>query len=250
MQVLQVLVDREGFRRVRSNALKLSTLEELFREAATPASRADLVVLPAGYLTAASESEVPARIADVARCAKNNGVAVVFGVDLPKGKRNGDDRARTRRVTTGRIPYWGVALDNTGATLGVWRQQSIRSKDAGIAPELAANKRLVKIAGKTVAILVCGEIFNATYRDSMRAETFDVVIDVGHESMSTGVVPALTNIVGKGNRWALHSHHVKVGTAQAHGIGPGGSNVGVRSTGAWREVPTGGWRVFTTTRVV
>lgn len=250
MQVLQVLVDREGFRRVRSNSFKLNTLELLLHEAAKATPRIELVVLPAGYLTAATEKEVPARIAEVANCARAHRVAVVFGVDLPRGKKNGDDRARARRVSKGRLPYWGVALDAAGATLGVWRQQSVRSGDVHIAPHLDAKKRLVTIAGKRVAVLICGEIFNANYRDDMRAESFDVVLAIGHESMATGVVPALANIVAKGKRWALHSHHVKVGTAQAHGIGPGGANLGVRSTGNWRRVPVGGCAIFTTTRTV
>lgn len=250
MQALQVLVDRERFRQVRANAPKLNTLEHLLREAASANPRVDLVVLPAGYLTAATKQAVSVCVAAVGKLAKQHGVAVVFGVDLPRAKGNGDDRARARRVATGRIPYWGFALDKSGATLGQWRQQSIRSGDVRIAPPLNARQRLVQIAGRSVAVMVCGEIFNARYRDQMRAENFDVVIDIGHESMSTGVVPALMNIVDGRNRWALHSHHVKVGSAQAHAIEPGGQNAGVRSTGAWREVPPGGWRVFTTMRTV
>lgn len=250
MQVLQVLVDRERFRQIRANAPKLRTLEHLFREASLATPRVDLVVLPAGYLTAATQQAVSVCAAAVAKLAKRHGVAVVFGVDLPRAKGKGDERARVRRVARGRIPYWGFALDKTGAVLGQWRQQSMRSKDIRIAPQFNAGQRLVQIAGKAVAVMVCGEIFNARYRDQMRAENFDVVIDIGHESMATGVVPALANIVDGHSRWALHSHHVKVGTAQAHAIEPGGQNAGVRSTGAWREVPSGGWRVFTTTRSV
>lgn len=250
MQVLQVLVDRERFRQIRANAPKLLALEHLFREAASATPRVDLVVLPAGYLTAATQQAVSVCVAAVAQLAKQHGVAVVFGVDLPRAKGKGDERARVRRVARGRIPYWGFALDKVGAVLGQWRQQSMRSKDVHIAPGFDARKRLVQIAGQTVAVMVCGEIFNANYRDRMRAENFDIVVDIGHESMATGVVPALANIVDGRNRWALHSHHVKVGSAQAHAIEPGGKNAGVRSTGAWREVPSGGWRVFTTSRVV
>lgn len=250
MQIQQVLVDRRWFRRLRANASKLGALEYVLASAAATTPRTNLVVLPAGFLTAKSRATIPACVAAVAKLALHHRVAVVFGVDLPRAKGGAEERARVRRVKQSSLPYWGFVIDQNGQTLGAWRQQSSHSADAGTAPALAAQKRIVTLGSKTIAVMLCGEIFNANYRTAMRAEAFDVLIDIGHKSMNTGVVPALKNIVDGRQRWALHTHHVKVGDAKAHAIAPGGLNVGIRSTGGWRRFPANGWLMFTTTRTI
>lgn len=262
MNVTQVLVDRTGRRLVSSNAAKLATLAALLPELVR-SQKSELVVFPAGYLTAARETEIPKLVAAVAAEAKNAGVAVVFGIDLPdrfggdkKGRAKGDsDKARTRAsnkaVVLGTLPYWGCAIDANGAVLGEWRQQSVRSDQASFAPpSLNPPPRFVTIAGKRVAVLLCGELFNANYRSEVRAQSFDLLLDIGHESMAAGVIPSLVNVLGGQKRWAIHTHHVKVGLARALAVDATGANVSAPSIGQWRGVPTGGYQVFATTRSV
>lgn len=248
MNVSQVLVDRDVFRDVASNANKLAALSALLPQLAN-ADKSDLVVLPAGYLTASKPSDITPLVTAVASEAKRAGVAVAFGVDL-RVVKNPKKQASPKRIRTGGLPYWVVAVGSNGATLGQWQQQSVRAADAATAPPLNASSRLVHVASKTVAVLACGEIFNANYRAVMRAQPFDVLVDLGHCSMGTGVIPALTSIVGSRQRWAVHTHHVKVGQAKALAIDANGTNSSAPSFGQWRTVQPGGVSVFTHTRTI
>src|SRR4051812_29063113 len=118
MRLMQTVIASDGFRDPESNSDRHALLEALLDVA--HAEKAKVLVLPGGFVTAASEGTVDAHAAEIGRRAAARGMAVFGGIDLPDSgtaKRKGGKGS-------GGLPYFGFATAADGRPLGVWRQVS------------------------------------------------------------------------------------------------------------------------------
>jgi hypothetical protein len=210
MKLLQTLVSAEGFRTEASNAERLGLLQKLIGLARRKSAR--LLVVPAGFLTAAAEAEVPACISEVSEPATAAGIAVLGGVDVvsPASKRApGIDEL----VRDGRLPFFGFAVGPVSLPDGSghpWRQTSIDNRSAEWVPDDAVpgDGRLAGVQGRRVGVLVCGELFSWRARQGVGRARCDLVVDLGHGGMGQGLIPAMRSVAGEGNCPVVHSQHL------------------------------------------
>jgi hypothetical protein len=209
------LVSPHGFREPGHNEHRLGRLRELLTRLA--AERLAFVAIPAGYLTVRTEDDVTPAVAEIADTVETSGVAVIGGVDVIHPKRGKADVATDDLVADGRLPYFGFAAfpSSVTADVPVWRQASTTNwnGNAGLAPEetLPGRSRLVECGGRTVLPLLCGELFNWRVRERASELVPHLVIDVGHISMGTGVIPAMRNVANAAGCPVAHTQHVKNG---------------------------------------
>src|SRR5437763_16747851 len=85
MRFVQTLISTAGFRDPAANPGRLALVADLVRLSGRVG--AQLLVLPAGVLTARSEGELSDRIAEVAELADGAGLAVIGGVEVADGPR-------------------------------------------------------------------------------------------------------------------------------------------------------------------
>src|SRR5437870_12274646 len=107
MKLLQTVVSSAGFRSVDSNADRLELFEKLLQVASRAA--VPLLVIPAGFLTAQSENEVPALIGEMERRAKATEIAVIGGVDVV-GQVSKKSKSVDDLVRAGQLPFFGFAI--------------------------------------------------------------------------------------------------------------------------------------------
>src|SRR5436309_19516 len=108
MRLVQTLVANVGFRDPACNAERLAVIGDLVRLAQRV--EAQLLLLPAGVLTASAEGDVADRVAEVADLAGSAGVAVAGGVDVAdapaKAARGAKGRGAVEGlVAEGRLPF-------------------------------------------------------------------------------------------------------------------------------------------------
>ena len=210
MKIVQTVVSSHGFRDQAANPDRVALLGDLARLCASEDAR--LLLIPAGFLTADSEENVPELVQEVRRVAKVAGVAVIGGIDV-NGAVSKRSLSMEEAVREGRIGYFGFA-----AGAGVmpskgrcWRQTSITSADAKDFPQdsIPGAERVVRVDGLRIAILICGELFNWKIRNAVSEMGSDLVVDIGHVSMGTGTIPAMRSVAKKSECPVAHSHHLK-----------------------------------------
>jgi hypothetical protein len=149
MQIITTVVPSVGQGEVNQNAARVQIVRDVIASA-----KGDLLVCPAGLLRAPSEGrvlKVAQPLLDAAKAAK---LAIIFGVDAaPYG-----------RIKRGPPPFFLVAWSPRDGVQR-WQQRSRSSADAGeVSDELAGERRVLHVAGKVVAPVACGEIFNPAIR--------------------------------------------------------------------------------------
>jgi len=147
---------------------------------------ADVLVLPGGYFTS-DDYQSRQRIANsLANEAKRLGIAVVFGVDEEStGPSNSGVKGKKQQSSTGLslYPMYAYVWSPTDNKKHWWQQRSIVAvKRQKPLINAYAEVRLVKIGAETLAVLLCGEIFNQHIRDALRncKSRPNVVADLGH----------------------------------------------------------------------
>jgi len=221
--MLQTLVSRTGFREPTSNVERLAMLDELLEVAV--GERADLLVLPGGYLAAETEGRVASMVGEVERRAEASRVAVIGGVDVQHGGHEPKRPGKSGRPTS--LPYFAFAVGPVEPSVAgtSWQQTSSTNANAGEVAEASVpgRGRVVTAAGSRVGTLICGELFSCRARQSFCELDLDLVLDLGHESMGTGVTKAMENIGRNGECAVAHSQHVAPwGNASLHFIRAGG----------------------------
>ena len=210
MRMLQVVISRSGFRQVAGNPERLLMLDILILLAVR--LRARLLLIPAGFLAARNEQEMRELVIEIGRRALAAGIAVIGGVDAAwvatKRARTLDDAVRA-----GRLPFFGFAVG--AVTLAPdsahpWRQVSIDNQNAEYVTgqNIPGAGRMVLIDGFSVAVLVCGELFNRRARASIGALRPCLVVDTGHESMGQGLIPAMRSAARAAGCPVAHAHHL------------------------------------------
>jgi len=210
MRLIQTVASAEGFRDGASNQGRLGLLEELIRLSKREAAR--LLLVPACFLTARSEDDVPALMADVDRLASGAEVAVIGGVDVagPASKRAPtiDDLVRN-----GRLPYFGFAIGRVALAADsgrLWRQTSVNHSNADQIPNEAVpgGERVVTVDGIRMGVLICGELFSWRARQGIGKAGARLVVDVGHSGMGQGLIPAMRGVAKEGQCCVAHSQHL------------------------------------------
>jgi hypothetical protein len=200
---MQTIVSADGFRDPDTNAARHALLEALLESGRR--AKASALFLPGGFVTAPGESAVDAHVAEVGRRAGARGMAVFGGVDLPHNR----SAKRKGGKGSGGLPYFGFATASDGRTLGVWRQVSADGAGAAALADdaIPGPERVVRANGRAVGVLICGELFNSRLRASMAAEEPDLILDLGHVSM-TRVVRTVRNFAAEAGCAVGHSHHL------------------------------------------
>lgn len=233
MRFAQTTVSEAGLWDAAANPLRVARLADLL--ARLRDDGVGLLALPAGYLTVASEMDVPSAAATVADLVDQFGVAVVAGVDVVAETENGatdlDDMVRG-----GRLPFFGFAARPTPTEpeVPMWRQASVASEDADLAPEdrLPTVDRLVRAADRGVAVLLSGELFNWRALARVAESGPDVVCDLGHARMGQGLIAAMTTLARLAGRPVAHSQHLRAKNGQSHHF--------VAADGSEQSAPTEG----------
>jgi len=199
MKLLQTIVSGTGFRVPDHNPTRLDVLRKLLEAVAD--KRADLLMLPGGYLTAPTERELPGMIAQLTERANGARITIAAGVDLPEPTSGKGGRSP-------RLPYFGFVCG--AASAGPWLQTSSTSENAAdVADEdVPGFARVVSVAGSRVGVLICGELFSWWARESLAKLERNLTVDLGHYSMGTGVTKAMENIARNGKCAVAHTHHV------------------------------------------
>jgi hypothetical protein len=209
MKFAQTVVSESGFRDVTHTPRRLAALSELLRHLADDG--VELAALPDCYLTVLREADVIEAAAEVAGMAERTGLNVGGGVDA-NGRSGKASSEADELVRAGRLPFFGFAASPNSVSAGVslWRQASITNADADLAPDdrLPGRDRLVPGLGASVAILLCGELFNRRARDGVAAAEPRLVIDLAHARMGQGLIPAMKNLAGLAGCLVAHSQHL------------------------------------------
>jgi hypothetical protein len=208
VKLLQTIASNVGFREPEHNGVRFDMLAQLLVIAEE--KRADLVMLPGGYLTATSVAEVPGLIAEVQLRAVAADVAVIGGVDVVVSSHDPKRTGKTAAVPD--LPFYGFAVGPVSPVVAgtEWKQTSSTGDNAAEVPDEAVpgENRIVDVAGWKVGVLICGELFSRWARESFAGAYLKLALDLGHESMGTGVTKAMENIAGNGGCAVAHTHHV------------------------------------------
>lgn len=210
MRLLQTVVSAEGFRNKASNRDRLGLLEELVRLCTR--ETAQLLLIPAGFLTAVSEDDAPALIGEVNRLATGEGVAVIGGADV-EGRTSKHGVNINDLVSRSELPFLGFAVGPAALAVDSghpWRQTSVSSNNADLVPDEAVpgQERVATIDGVRVGLLICGELFSWRARRGVALAGVSLVVDVGHVGMGQGLIPAMKNVAKEGRCCVAHSQHL------------------------------------------
>jgi hypothetical protein len=201
MRIGIVIAAPDGRGTARANAGRLVAASEALRRAA--AERAQLVVLPAGFLRAEGEDGVRAIAAPVLSVARGLGVAVVVGVDTrPLGSP-----PAASAVACGALPYFLVAAA-PGRAAVVWRQRSTSGADAHDAPPPHA-RRTLRVGDTDVDVFACGEIYSPPLRAAAEAGKPRVVIVASHAATGARFFQAERWAERAGARALLRATHAR-----------------------------------------
>lgn len=225
MKLLQTITSNHGFRDPEHNAARLEMLNVILHVA--KAQGAALVILPGGYLTVEAVAYVPDAIDAVARRADAAEVVVIGGVDVVCEERT------SKSAPVPELPYYGFAVGPVEPVVADlrWTQTSSTGENAdGVADaDVPGESRVVDVGGWRVGVLICGELFSEWARAAFAQLRLKLALDLGHESMGTGVTRAMENIATNGNCAVAHTHHVAPHS--------GGSLHFVRSDGVRESIP-------------
>jgi hypothetical protein len=154
------------------NKERLEAAKQALIEAKALKAGADIVVLPAGFFTT-RDSKSRQHLADsLISKAKELGIAIAFGVDeevkaSSKSWKLGKRRGKKNGWSP--LPLYGYAWSPTDPEKHCWYQRSTNSADQWLVPdEKCKEVRLLNIGGETLAVLMCGELFNQRIRKALR----------------------------------------------------------------------------------
>lgn len=181
MKVAAVVVgtDDKRFGRVDANRERMQLAERI---AGFTKSTADVVLLPAGFLTAKAVRDVK-RHAELLAEAFGKQV-LLAGVDESDGTPSAskDRRSGKSKDAAGNgegRPFWVFASRDGKLIGGPWQQRCALPGDTVSDPA----PRCVSIGKATIGVLICGELYNRAIADRLADAKPDLVVDLAHLSM-------------------------------------------------------------------
>ncbi len=146
--------------------------------------RADLVVFPAGYLSAGSKPRIEQASFPLIEAARRCGICVCFGVDVVTGGKNSQKR-KSKSAANSRLANFAVGYSTVTGIVGRWRQRSATSKDF-VQGGIPAYKqlRVVRTQRGCASVLICGEVFNRHIEHALKEHACELscVVDLAHLS--------------------------------------------------------------------
>ncbi len=144
--------------------------------------KADVVLLPAGYLTVETEVDVKPQAKKLARIFGD--VTLLAGIDELGEDTAGAKVRRASKQGTADSPdgyhYWafaskaGVLLDSPWWQRSAYAGQKVRDSAA----------RCVTTGECKIGVLICGELYNPMLASSLADAEPDIVVDLAHRSMT------------------------------------------------------------------
>ena len=211
MKVATVIVgtDTERFRRLGANPERIALARRI--AGFVKRGRADLCVMPAGYLAATSRMTAAIRETADQLASIFEDVDLVAGVDAArtdsaKSATNQRDSAKAgerSKPPRGGWPFWGF-VSRRGRVQAVYQQRTVHPGEK--TDDITA--RVVKVTSARVGLLICGEVYDPALAESLGHEHPDLVVDVGHRSMGRGFTSTLHNAAAAAGCCVLHAQHV------------------------------------------
>jgi hypothetical protein len=204
MKVMLVAASTVGFRVVQHNKHRFRALEQLIDRAV--AEQCSLIVLPAGYWARSKAYEVDEVVLKVRKLLVDTGISLIGGVDLVSMNEVEDHPEWLANRT---LPSFGFAIDESGEIRGPWRQATRHAHDYWAARLLDVQSRTIKVAGKRVLTLICGEMANRHFRRSLDGAELNLVVAIAHSDMGGRVVVLpLEAVVRKARCPVVHTQHM------------------------------------------
>jgi hypothetical protein len=172
MKLATCTVSYDGYGETGGSKYRLSLLEDSVKKAKI--KKVKLICFPGGYLFGSSKQHLEKLAEEVGRLANQNKISIVTGVNLKKAKDKTDDIVTTQSSS--------FAVCATSKNYDIWYQRSVTSSDK-VPYKICSEIRNIKASGKSVEILICGEIFNSRIRDYFIKRKVNAVVDIAHESL-------------------------------------------------------------------
>jgi hypothetical protein len=180
MKIAITTVSKEGFGDSAAFESRFVRFKKALEQA--KAEGVQLLCLPGGYFCVNSETKLGEAESLIVQEAKRAGVAVALGIDYSQEKE-----FRTKKkvspdtehlVRTQALPSfvvtWTPEQDKQS-----WRQRSVNSTDQWcVSEEDCKRPQTLRVSGKEIEILSCGELFNERIRNSIVARRPIAVADL------------------------------------------------------------------------
>ena len=218
MKISTCTVSCRGYAQVTGNDHRLDLLEQSLKE--QEKKNVKFATYPGGFLSCKSEKQVRILAKKIQELSTKYGIYIALGIDAKNKSTKEDDKL----IQKYSLP-WFAAVASPKSEVKVWRQRSSDSKNYKfVSPEVASERRTIKIKNKTIEILICGEIFSPTIKSSLISRNINVAIDLGHTSQGFRVALAMQVLAENGVN-AYCSVHAEKMNAMKHGFIPNGANV-------------------------
>jgi hypothetical protein len=234
MKVATVIVgtDEERFRQVGANRERLALAKGIANF--VESNRADLCVMPAGYLTATNKTSAAVQAMADQLASVFSGVDLIAGVDAARTATTAKhrDSAKADRPRGG-WAFWGFA-SRQGRVTAVYQQRTVDPGEETDDP----SPRVLEVDGVRAGLLICGEVYNPALAESLKHERPDLVVDIGHKSMGRHFTATLHNVAKTVRCRVFHAQHVALRSR-------GASKWTATTRRAWAEVDAD-WASYTT----
>jgi hypothetical protein len=232
MRIATTTVSYEGY----GDSAAFESLFAAFKEALENAKgeRVQVLCLPGGYFWVKSKAEfkrAQSRIVEEARRAR---IAVAVGMDYSQRKKS---KKKTRSpdteylVHTQTLPSFALAW-SPRQYRQIWRQRSVNSQDQRLVHEENCRRpQTLRVSGRKIEILTCGELFNKCIRESIIERHPRAVVDLSHIGKGFRADRSLKLLASKG-MYALCCTHADMKGAMKRAFAPGGRKISTRQTDA------------------
>jgi hypothetical protein len=204
-----------------------------FKEALEKAKRegVQLLCLPGGYFWVKSDAEFKNAQNRVVQEARRTGIAIAVGIDYSQTEKSKKEKTRSPSseslVRTKALPSFAVAWSPRQHKKS-WRQRSVNSKDQRLVSEQDCKKpQVLRVSGRPIEILTCGELFNECIRDSIIARHPSAVVGLSHIGKGFRANRSLQSLARKG-MYTFCCTHANLKGAMKRAFAPGGRKISTR----------------------
>jgi len=196
MKLATTTVSYEGYAHEAWNVKRLSVAEHAVEKARELG--AQVLVLPGGFFTTRTSEARDSIAASLINVAKGQNIAVIFGVDQDTKHLND----YTPAIRSGTLPFYVYVWSPTDeGPPHPWNQRSTNSENQRHVPEEhCRDVRFLRVGDDTIAVLICGEIFNKRIRRALADyhPRPKVVVDVAHQGYRFRVERGMEKLAEEG----------------------------------------------------